>query len=100
MEREAGGTVTRKVRPLTVKKVFFAIFPSPAGMSLTKFPLRESLVSDIPAGDGKIVNLFLKCCLLSTALARIGSSPFSLSPRYRTHDASSLPFLIVFVLSV
>ncbi len=25
------------------------------------FPARESLVSDIPAGDGKIVNLFLQC---------------------------------------
>ncbi len=46
------------------------IFPSPAGMSLTKFSLagnihilpdRESLVSDIPAGDRKIVNLFLQC---------------------------------------
>ncbi len=50
------------------------IFPSPAGMSLTKlsqggnydviyklFPSRESLVSDIPAGDGKMANLFLQC---------------------------------------
>jgi hypothetical protein len=51
-----------------------AISPSsPAGMSLTKlflggnndviyklFPARESLVSDIPAGDGKIANLFLQ----------------------------------------
>ncbi len=43
-----------------------AIFPYPAGMSLTKlslagitkFPARESLVSDIPAGDGKIAKLF------------------------------------------
>jgi hypothetical protein len=47
------------------------IFPSPAGMSLTKlslggnydviyklFPSMESLVSDIPAGDGKMGNLF------------------------------------------
>ncbi len=25
------------------------------------FPARESLVSDIPAGDGKMVNLFLQC---------------------------------------
>jgi hypothetical protein len=25
------------------------------------FPARESLVGDIPAGDGKIVNLFLQC---------------------------------------
>jgi hypothetical protein len=48
------------------------IFPSPAGMSLTKlsldgntvikfFPTRESLVSDIPAGDGKIDKHFLQC---------------------------------------
>ncbi len=36
------------------------IFPSPAGMSLTKLPNSDwrSLVSDIPAGDGKIGNLF------------------------------------------
>jgi len=24
-------------------------------------PARESLVGDIPAGDGKIVNIFLEC---------------------------------------
>jgi hypothetical protein len=48
-----------------------SIFLSPAGMSLTKlslvgnndvinklFPPRESLVSDIPAGDGNIEKLF------------------------------------------
>ncbi len=34
------------------------IFPSPAGI---KFPPREGLGSDIPAGDGKMVNLFLRC---------------------------------------
>jgi hypothetical protein len=47
-----------------------AVFPSPAGMSLTKlslagiielFPARERLVSDIPAGDWKTVYLFLQC---------------------------------------
>jgi len=27
----------------------------------TLFPARESLVSDIPAGDGKIATLFLQC---------------------------------------
>jgi len=26
------------------------------------FPARESVVSDIPAGDGNIANLFLQCC--------------------------------------
>jgi hypothetical protein len=53
------------------RKKSFLIFPSPAGMSLTKlslggnndvrdelFPPRESLVSDIPAGDGNIEKLF------------------------------------------
>ncbi len=43
----------------TVKRL--AIFPSPAGMSLTiinLFPAKESLVSDIPAGEGKIVNCY------------------------------------------
>ncbi len=43
------------------------VFPSPAWMSLTKlsldgkihlFPARESLLSDIPARDGKFGNLF------------------------------------------
>jgi hypothetical protein len=29
------------------------------------FPARESLVSDIPAGDGKIINLFLQCIFWS-----------------------------------
>jgi hypothetical protein len=48
-----------------------AIFPTSAGMSLTKlslagsnfkvFTARESLFSDIPAGDGKIYNLILQC---------------------------------------
>jgi hypothetical protein len=49
----------------------FSIFPSPAGMSLTKlslggnndviyklFPPRESLVSNIPAGNGNIESFF------------------------------------------
>jgi len=61
----------RRTRPTgTHCKKRFSIFPSPAGMR-TKlslggynliFPAHgESLVSDIPAGDGKIVNLFLQC---------------------------------------
>ncbi len=41
----------------------------PAGMSpnspwpgiIKFFPARESLVSDIPAGDGKAANVFLQC---------------------------------------
>ncbi len=49
------------------RKQRFASFPSPAGMSLPNSPWagitelflpRESLASDIPAGDGKLVNLF------------------------------------------
>ncbi len=52
----------------------FSIFMSPAGTTLTKLSLggnydviyklflpRESLVSDIPAGDGNIKKLFLRC---------------------------------------
>ncbi len=44
-----------------------SIFLSSAGMSMTKLslagnnliiPVRQSLVSDIPAGEGKIVNAF------------------------------------------
>jgi hypothetical protein len=42
-------------------KTRFAIFPSPFGIKL--FQTRESLVRDIPAGDGKIANLFL-CCMI------------------------------------
>ncbi len=55
-------------------KKSFSILSSPAGISLTKlslggnnlyrtslFPLRQRLVSDIPAGDGNIVKLFLRC---------------------------------------
>jgi hypothetical protein len=55
----------------THRKKSFSIFPSPVGISLTKLSLggnydaiyklflpRESLVSDIPAGDGNIEKLF------------------------------------------
>jgi hypothetical protein len=55
-------------------KKSFAVFRSPAGMSLTKlsldgnnfflFPYRKRLVSDIPAGSGKTANLFLQCIAL------------------------------------
>jgi hypothetical protein len=40
-----------------------AVFPSPARMSLTivSLGLPGSLVSDIPAGDGKTASLFLQC---------------------------------------
>jgi hypothetical protein len=38
----------------------FASFPSPAGMSLTKLSLDGNKFI-IPAGDEKIVNLFLQC---------------------------------------
>jgi len=57
----------------TVKKV--SDIPIPAGMSLTKlslgrnnlfmtslYPPRERLVSDIPAGDWKLANLFYSAC--------------------------------------
>jgi hypothetical protein len=56
-----------------------ATFPSPAWMSLTKLSLgkskdviyklflpRESLVGDIPAGNGNVANLFLRCRVRKT----------------------------------
>jgi hypothetical protein len=60
------------------------IFPSPAapaGMSLTKLflegnnlifpvPSRESLVSDIPAGDGKMANLFYSVTIGRSMMGR------------------------------
>jgi hypothetical protein len=61
------------------KKKRFASFPSPAGMLLLNSPWagitelflpRGSLVSDIPAGDGKLVNLFLRCGVLATNYCR------------------------------
>ncbi len=44
----------------------YASFPSPTWMSLTKLPpnrepYMESLVSDIPAEDGKSLTFFLQC---------------------------------------
>ncbi len=66
----------------------FSIFPSPAGMSLTKlslggnndvinklFPPRESL-----AGDGNIAKLFLRCIVLNSMPPRgILFSPFQIA---------------------
>jgi hypothetical protein len=72
------------MEPLHCKKGY-AVFPSPAGMSLSKlsvarntviqvFPARESLVSDILAGEGKIDNktggffiFFFLCTVFNTA---------------------------------
>ncbi len=44
-------------------------FPSPAGNNpgiIKLLPARESLVNDIPAGDGKIANLFYNAMTLYT----------------------------------
>ncbi len=67
--------LTKESRTYTIKKAHrksLSIFPYRAGMSLSKLslggdndviykllPPRESLVSDIPAGDGNIERLFL-----------------------------------------
>ncbi len=40
-------------------KLFF--YENPIWLIIKLFPARESLVSDIPAGDEKIANLFLQC---------------------------------------
>ena len=54
-------------RSIVHRKKRFTSFPSPAGMSLTKLPLvsydviiraQGEFGSDIPAGDGKLANLF------------------------------------------
>ena len=37
----------------------------------TLFPARESLVSDIPAGDGKSINLYLQCTVHCTVYFHI-----------------------------
>ncbi len=55
----------REARRVLHCKERLAIFPSSAGMSLTKLTeqfnySQESWVSDIPTGDGKIAKLFLK----------------------------------------
>jgi hypothetical protein len=78
-------TVCSQTKPLLVATFYrcdllhckkrFAIFPSPAGMSLTKLSLGGNIptqgeFSDIPAGDGKIVKTFLQCVSpLSTFLS-------------------------------
>jgi hypothetical protein len=68
-------------RPFVHRKKSFSIFPSPAGMWLyilslggnndviyKLFPPRESLVSDIPSGDGNKENTFLQCTQMETGL--------------------------------
>jgi hypothetical protein len=70
-----------------------ATFPSPAGMSLTKLPLgglilifppRESLVSDIPAGDGNVGNFFYSVVSQNIKhgvfLSRFGYPPLCVEP--------------------
>ncbi len=77
---QEGVRVGHHFSPFIHRKKSFSMFPSPARMSLTKLSLsgnndviyklissRESLVSDIPAGDGNIEKHFLqwrlKMCL-------------------------------------
>jgi hypothetical protein len=70
-------------------KKCFSIFPSPARMPLTTLslegnnlymtsllPPRESLVSEITAGDGNIEKLFLRC------LSNPSSEPESIREKY------------------
>ncbi len=55
-----------------------AVFPSPAGMSLTELSLAgnnliipgqgEFGVSDIPAGEWKTAKVFLQCMIITTIL--------------------------------
>jgi hypothetical protein len=72
----------QKYRVPIHRKKSFSIFLSPSGISLSKlslggnnlymtslFPPRESLVSDIPAGDGNIEKHFLRCTTTNVSFA-------------------------------
>jgi hypothetical protein len=87
------------------RKKGFSIFPSPAGMSLTKlslgmnnlymtslFPPRESLVSDILAGDGNIEKLFLRC--IRHACTFLSSERSRYASLYDLLDISQLSLLV------
>ncbi len=57
--------------PVPSRDVTYQTFPG--GEWFLLFPARESLVSDIPAGDGKIVNLFLQCIVnVASGLENLG----------------------------
>ncbi len=78
-----------------------AVFPSAAGMSLTKLSLagnnfiipeaRESLVSDIPAWDRKTIYLFLQCSRIEI-LVRLMSSlrNWHLFPHFLSSNRATL----------
>jgi hypothetical protein len=87
------------------RKKSFSIFPSSAGTSLTKlsvgmnnlymkslFPPRESLVSDIPAGDGNIEKLFLRC--IRHACPFLSSERSRYASLYDLLDISQLALLV------
>jgi hypothetical protein len=75
----------KKVRKFPVPRRDVTTKPSLGGNNdviAELFLPRGSLVSDIPAGDGKLVNLFLRCTL-SRALKKmlqVGSPEFPQSP--------------------
>jgi hypothetical protein len=65
--------------------------PNPPWPRIIKtFPARESLVNDIPAGDGKIINLFLQCTLafFHLDICRAGLNPAAGLPGYEAHAAA------------
>ena len=66
------------------------------GLGLGKiFPARESLVSDIPAGNGNIVKLFLQCALYINMCHRgLKSLDFS---EFETQNAK--PYKIIRIAS-
>jgi hypothetical protein len=61
----------------------FTIFPSPAGLSLTKLSLAgnyliipgQGVFGDVLAGDGKIVNFFLQGVLYTHSVLNLKSCP-------------------------
>jgi hypothetical protein len=90
-QKKQGAGIIIKGWPVAIhRKKSLLIFPSPAGMSLTRLSLggnydviyklflpRESSVSDIPAGDGNVKKLFLRC---------------TRRPAYLTCAATKIPF--------
>ncbi len=73
-----------------------AAFPSTAEISI---PAVESLISDIPSGDGNVANLFLQCrdlkfCCLLTLRYSLSYSAFRLLAQSALSELSDCPFSV------
>jgi hypothetical protein len=66
--RYHAGNLVLHISQCTVKKVSDIPVTSP-DVTYQLFPPRESLVSDIPAGDGNVANLFFTVCGLGSTFS-------------------------------